>query len=61
MALSDTVRELANIASGVVVLGQLIGEQPPSLWLILAGAAIWLLLMVWGVLLIGDQSNDAHG
>jgi len=54
-ALSDTVHELANIVAGVLVLGQLIGDRPPSLWLILAGVAVWLILMAWGVLLARRQ------
>lgn len=54
-ALSETLRELAHLAAGVLVLGQFIGEQPPSLWLILVGGAIWAALVALGLVLSGDQ------
>ena len=60
-ALSETLRELANVVAGILVLGQFIGEQPLSPWLILVGMAGWVVLSGLGVILAGDNSNESHG
>jgi hypothetical protein len=56
-ALSETLRELANLVVGALTLGQFVGAQAPSIWLILAGLALWLILIVWGLMLAGDKSD----
>ena len=53
-ALSETFRELANLVAAALVIGQVVAEQPPSLWLILMGFGIWVGLVWFGVLLEGD-------
>jgi hypothetical protein len=49
------VRELANLAAGALVLGQFVGEHPPSWLLILLGAAMWVALVAFGIVLLGDE------
>jgi len=41
-ALGETLRELANLAAGALVLGQFVGEQRLSTGSILAGILLWL-------------------
>ena len=41
-ALSETVRELANLAAAALVVGQLVSERPLSWQLITTGTAIWI-------------------
>ena len=53
-ALSETLRELANLVAGALALGQFVGEQSPSLWLIVAGLLGWFVLVSWGLILAGD-------
>jgi len=53
-ALSETVRELANLAAAALVLGQFVTGQPPSFWLMLMGITIWLAFVWVGVLLEGE-------
>ncbi|OFW20894.1 MAG: hypothetical protein A3H97_10390 [Acidobacteria bacterium RIFCSPLOWO2_02_FULL_65_29] len=55
-ALGETLRELANLAVGALVLSQFLGgERPPSWWLLLWGFATWVGLVSWALLLIGDK------
>jgi hypothetical protein len=44
----------------ILVLGQFIGDQEPSVRLILGGAAGWLILNAVGLVLLGG-SHDADG
>ena len=53
--LAETLRELANLAAGALVLGQFVGPQPLSVRAVLGGVAIWLALVVWAVLLTGED------
>jgi hypothetical protein len=57
VAFSDTLRELANLVAGALALGQFVGEQRPSLWLVLAGMTGWIVLVGWGLLLRGDYAD----
>jgi hypothetical protein len=45
VVLVETFRELANLVAGALVLSQFIGQQALSLWLVLAGVAMWVLLL----------------
>lgn len=47
-ALSETLRDLANLVLGALTVGQFVGEQPPSVVLILFGAFSWVFLVAWG-------------
>ena len=55
--LVETLRELANLTAGALVLAQFIGQQALSLGLALAGIALWLVLVGVAVLL-AEESND---
>ena len=53
----EKLPDLANLAIGVLVLGQFVGDKPASLSLMMAGAAIWAGLA--GVtLLIAGANHD---
>jgi hypothetical protein len=54
-ALSETVRELANLAAGALVLGQFVGEQAASPGIIVAGALIWLVFVSFALVLNGED------
>lgn len=56
-ALSETLRELANVAAGAMALGQFVGQQPLSWSLFLAGIVVWCALVGLGLLLAGERSN----
>jgi hypothetical protein len=49
IALSDTVRDLANLVAAALVLGQFVGERPFSWLLMLTGSAVWISLVVFGL------------
>lgn len=49
VALSGTIRDLANLVAGAFVLGQFVGERSFSFALITAGAVAWLALVVFGL------------
>ena len=53
--LVETLRELANLAAGALVLGQFVGQQPLSVWVVLGGIALWVVLVGWAVLLTGED------
>ena len=53
--LVETLRELANLAAGALVLGQFVGQQPLSVWVIVGGVATWLALVGLAVLLTGED------
>ena len=50
-ALSDTVRDLANLVATALVLGQFVGERSFSWSLMLTGASTWIVLVVFGLML----------
>lgn len=53
--LSETFRELANLAAGAMVLGQFVGQQPLSFGVLLAGVAMWVMLVGLALLYAGDK------
>ena len=55
--LVETLRELANLTAGALVLAQFIGQQTLSLGLAVAGIALWLALVGMAVAL-AEESND---
>jgi len=48
-ALSDTVRDLANLVAAALVLSQFVGERPFSWPVVTMGAMAWLTLVVFGL------------
>jgi hypothetical protein len=51
VALSHTVRDLANLVAAALVVGQFVGEQSFSWRLMLLGATGWIALVVFGLIL----------
>jgi len=55
VALGETFREFANLAAGALVLGQFLGSQPRSWWLMVAGVSVWLGMTGFGLLLLKEE------
>jgi hypothetical protein len=53
-ALSETLRELANLAAAAFVLGQFVTIQPFSWRLMLMGIVFWTAFVSMGLLLEGE-------
>ena len=53
-ALSETLRELANLAAAAFVLGQFVTSQSLSWGLMLMGIVFWLAFVGAGLMLEGD-------
>jgi len=51
----EKLPDLANLVAGVLVLGQFVGEEPASIWLVTAGAAIWAGLAGVTMLIAGEE------
>jgi len=56
--LSQTVRELANIVVGALVVGQLVEGGVPSVASILGGIGAWFLLVGLAMLFVGETNGD---
>ena len=54
---TETLRELANLVAGALILGQFIGQQLISPWLMVAGGAVWVWLFALA-LLFAKGNND---
>jgi hypothetical protein len=50
--LAETLRDIANIAAGAMVFGQLLGQQAFSRFLALGGAGVWLTLVACALALV---------
>jgi hypothetical protein len=53
--LVETLRELANLVAGALVLGQFVGPQPASAWVVLGGLGSWVALVGLAILLTGED------
>jgi hypothetical protein len=53
--LSETLRELANLVAGAMVLGQFVGDARSSAWPVLAGVVLWFFFVGVAVVLKGDN------
>lgn len=40
----EKLPDLANVIAGVLVFGQLVDDEPVSIWLVAAGLAIWVIV-----------------
>jgi hypothetical protein len=54
-ALSETLRELANLTLAALVLGQAVGTEPPILWLLVMGGVAWVALVLVALLLVRND------
>jgi hypothetical protein len=50
-ALSHTLRELANLIAAALIVSPFVAQQAPSWLLVIWGAAIWGVLVAFGLLL----------
>jgi hypothetical protein len=51
----EKLPDLANIVAGVFVIGQFVGDEPASIWLIGAGLAMWISLAVLTLVIAGGN------
>ena len=51
----EKLPDLANIAAGVFVFGQFVEEEPTSVWLVIAGMAIWATIAGVTLLIAGGE------
>jgi hypothetical protein len=49
MLLAETVRDVANIAGGAMIFGQVLAERPFSLFVAVLGVALWLCLVACAI------------
>lgn len=56
-ALSETLRELANLVAGAFVLGQFVGNVQFSWSLLLVGWTGWTVLVIVSLALPGEDDN----
>jgi hypothetical protein len=53
--LSDALRELANLAVGGLIIGQLVSDRSLSIELLVAGLVVWFLLVGLALLAAGGE------
>jgi hypothetical protein len=53
--LGETAREFANLAAGALILGQFLGGQRFSWWLMLADLVAWFGMTGFGLLLLKEE------
>jgi hypothetical protein len=53
----EKLPDLANIIAGGFVIGQFVGEEPASLWLVAAGLAIWMVLALLTLVVAGGNHD----
>ena len=53
--LRETLRELANLFAGAMVVGQFVGDQPLSSWVLIGGVAMWAILVGLALVLAGGK------
>ena len=51
----EKLPDLANIIAGVFVVGQFVGSEPASVWLVTAGVAVWTGLAGVTLLIAGEE------
>jgi hypothetical protein len=56
-AVSDTVRQLANLVAGALVLGQFVGQRPSSFILLMASVAVWFVLVCVGLWFAAEKPD----
>jgi len=52
----EKLPDLANLFVGVLVLGQFVGEEAVSVWLMVMGGAVWAVLAAVTLLVAGGES-----
>ena len=55
--LAETLRDIANIAAGAMVFGQLLGQQAFSRLLALGGAGVWIAFVACALALVRREKS----
>ena len=56
--LAETLRELANLVVGALVLGQFLVQQAPSPWVMFTGIALWFVFAGTSLWLTEENAHD---
>ena len=56
-ALSETLRQLANLVAGALVLGQFVGQRQFSAFQLMAGLVVWFVLVLVGLWFAAESAN----
>jgi hypothetical protein len=56
-ALGETLRQLANLVAGALVLGQFVGQRPFSSIQLMAGLVVWFVLVLVGLWFAAESAN----
>ena len=51
----EKLPDLANLVAAILVLGQFVGDEPTSTWLVTAGIAIWVTIACATLLIAGGE------
>lgn len=51
----EKLPDLANVIAGVLVIGQFVGDEPASVWLVIVGLAIWAGLASITLVIAGEE------
>jgi hypothetical protein len=57
MLLAETLRDIANIATGAMVFGQFIGSQTLSYSIAAFGMGVWVALVTFAMVLAGGTQR----
>ena len=55
--LAETLRDIANIAAGAMLFGQFVGDRPFSWPLGSLGAAVWVCLVGFAIIIAGRKAS----
>ena len=55
--LAETVRDIANIAAGAMVFGQLLADGMFSPWLAFGGIAVWIAFVAYALALARGEKS----
>jgi hypothetical protein len=56
-ALSETFRQLANVAAATLAFGQFVSQRPVSIVLVATGLTVWAALVGLGIWFAGGDDN----
>jgi Ca2+/Na+ antiporter len=54
---AETLRDIANVAAGALVFGQVLSDAPFSFWLAAAGMVLWCCLVTLAVHLVKESTS----
>ena len=55
--LSESLRQVGNLTFGGLVVGQFVGSRPLSWSLLIAGATMWMILVLAGIVMLAGEEE----